>query len=58
MQIEKQDNGKYAIWSTIVDDYLYVDCDRDKLIEVYMEEAREDVVRSVDRQIARLEKKG
>lgn len=36
--IIKQPDGKYAIWSTIVDDFIYIDCTKEEWIEMRKKE--------------------
>lgn len=56
LQIVKQPNGKYAIWSTNTDDFTAVDCDGvDDIVEVFMEYDRASVESSVKSTIERLE---
>lgn len=47
-QIIKQSNGKYAVWSSIVDNFVYYDCIREDLIEAFVEEAKRDIEKNVD----------
>ena len=56
-QIIKQPNGKYAVWSSIVDDFVYADGDVDGLISFYMHEAKDRITRDVKEIISKLEKK-
>ncbi|MBO9598643.1 MAG: hypothetical protein J7559_12610 [Cohnella sp.] len=53
-RIEKQPDGKYAVWSTIVDDYIIVDATPEQIIESFIEDARTDIETSVRRDIDRL----
>ena len=53
-QIIKQPNGLYAIWSSIVDDFIYYDCVREDLIEAFVEEAKKDIERNVDNILEKL----
>jgi hypothetical protein len=36
-RIEQQENGLYAVWSTIVDDYIWIDCTKAEVINVLLE---------------------
>lgn len=36
--VYKQPDGLYAVWSTIVDDFIWYDCSADDIAEVYHEE--------------------
>ncbi len=47
-QIIEQPNGKYAVWSSNVDNFICYDCTREELIEGFMEEARRDIEKNVD----------
>ncbi len=47
-QIIKQTNGRYAIWSSTVDNFVCYDCIREELIEEFVEEARRDIEKNVD----------
>ena len=38
-QIVKQPNGKYAVWSTVVDDFIYRNCTVEQLIKRESEDA-------------------
>jgi len=40
-QIVKQPDGRFAIWSSVVDDFVVVDCDgAEDIIEVFLDEQR------------------
>lgn len=45
----KQPNDKYAIFSSIVDDFIVTDATKDELIEFYVEGAREEITDRFDR---------
>jgi hypothetical protein len=51
-QIIKQPNGKYAQWSSIVDDFVMLDASPENIIEDWVDDARkritDDVRRIVD----------
>lgn len=47
-QIIKQPDGRYAVWSTIVDDFVAVNVDRDEIIEMFVEGERQRIIQSVD----------
>jgi len=36
-RIDKQANGKFAIWSTRVDDYIVIDADELQIAQIYAE---------------------
>lgn len=46
-QILKQPNGKYALWTSVVDDFIAYDCTRQEIIRLYARRAasraREDI---------------
>ncbi len=44
----KQPNGKYAVFSSIVDDFIIVDADKQELIDSDIEEARERITEKYD----------
>ncbi|KKL68543.1 hypothetical protein LCGC14_2123910 [marine sediment metagenome] len=44
-QIIKQPNGKYALWSSVVDDFTLIDATRDQIIEEFVERAEREIVR-------------
>ena len=55
-QILKQPNGKYAVWSTIVDNFIIKNCTRDQLVEFYICSQREMIENSIDEKLERIEK--
>ncbi len=44
-QIIKQPDGKLAVWSTVVDDFVRFDASVDEIIEWEVETARKDIER-------------
>ena len=46
-QIIKQPDGKFCVWSTIVDDFIIIDATPEEIIEIYIEEKSEEIKRSV-----------
>lgn len=54
-QIIKQPNGRYAIWSSVVDSFTVVDCTREELIEELVAYARRDIERDVSWRLADIE---
>jgi len=46
--VVKQPNGKYAVFSSIVDDFVIVDADKQELIDSDIEEARERITAKYD----------
>jgi len=49
--IIRQPNEKYCIFDTVVDNIIYYDLDRDELVDIILEEKREDVEEWVDKAI-------
>ena len=55
-QIVKQPNGKYAIWSTVVDDFVCIDCENEaEIVEEFMDYERRRVEINVARIVKVLE---
>lgn len=46
-QIIKQPDGKFCVWSTIVDDFIIVDATPEEIIEIYIEEKSEEIKENV-----------
>lgn len=44
-QIIKQPNGKYALWSSVVDDFVLVDGTREEIIQEFVDRAMRDIER-------------
>lgn len=44
----KQPDGKWCIWSTVVDDFIVVDATREEIVEYRLEGERERVERKLD----------
>lgn len=55
-QIIRQPDGRYAVWSTIVEDFLLRDATQAQLVEWFIEDRRVEVVREVGRVVTALEK--
>jgi len=56
-QIVKQPDGKYAIWSSVVDDFVVVDCENAaEIIDVMVEDSRRDIESNVLRVLAQLDR--
>lgn len=53
-KIYKQPNGKYCVWSTVVDDFIYMDCTRDELVDFYVEDRRRSIAFDIDTEIQRI----
>lgn len=54
-QIIKQPNGRYSIWSTVVDHFVFVDGTPEEMIEYYCQKEREGIKRSVNERVKELE---
>ncbi|MGM1048389.1 MAG: hypothetical protein ACQEXX_19930 [Bacillota bacterium] len=52
--IESEGNGKYKVYSTIVDDYVFRNVTPEEIINIYVEEAKERIREDVTRDIERL----
>ena len=50
-RIDKQNNGKYEVWSSIAEGYILKDVTPEEIINFYIEEAKENITESVMRQI-------
>jgi hypothetical protein len=47
-QIVRQPDGKFALWSSVVDDFTVVDCeDEQEIIDVMVEDARKEITKTV-----------
>ena len=57
-QIVKQPNGKYALWSSVVDDFTLLDADASDIIDSLVDDFRTRTVANVNRVIAELERGG
>lgn len=54
-QIIRQPNGKWAVFSSVVDDFVLLDATRDDIVEMRVQDARETIEREIDQKIAALE---
>ena len=55
-QIIKQPNGKYCLWSTVIDNFTHVDMTRDDIVSVFMEQEKSRYEDLVDKTIEYLDK--
>lgn len=55
-QIIKQPNGRYCIYSSIVDNVTYYDLDRDELVQAFMESERVRIEADVDLVLQKLKR--
>lgn len=53
--IVKQPNGFYAVWSSIVEDFIFYDCTPEEIIEEYIKEQSEDIKKWVPEFIKKLD---
>jgi hypothetical protein len=54
-QIIKQPNGKYAIWSSVVDGFILCNLDSFELFDYFDQEARSETRRKVNEILTKLE---
>jgi hypothetical protein len=57
-QIIKQPNGLYAIFSTVVDDFIWTDCTPEDIIEMRTKEAVESIRKDILDTVSELESGG
>lgn len=55
-QYIKQPNGKFAIWSSIVDDFTYIDCTMEQIVEIEVEEAVKDLKQRLTETLSKVDK--
>ena len=55
-QIIKQPNGKYCLFSSIVDNVTYYDMTKEEIIEVWTEKAKKDFEEKVNDIVNKLDK--
>jgi len=48
-QFVKQPNGKYAIWSTIINDFVYKDLTKEEYINIRISEVAENTKKELER---------
>ena len=49
-RIIKKDNGLYALWTTVCDDFLLDDVTQEEVVEYMSEQAKEDMIVNIRRQ--------
>lgn len=54
-KIEKQSNGKFAIWSTRIEDYIVIDADPLRIAQLYAEKGVKVYLASARAQLAKEE---
>jgi len=54
-QIIKQPNGLYAIYSSICDNFVFINATPDDIVECWLEEEKERIYIKIDKIIAKLE---
>ncbi len=55
-QFIKQPNGKFAIWSSIVTDFIAFNCTREDVIEIETEDAVKEITARVNDKLDRVER--
>ncbi len=55
-QIIEQPNGKFCLWSSIVDDFIMLDATPDDIIKMEVEEASDDINRRIHKIIDQLDR--
>lgn len=55
-QIIKQPNGKYAVWSSTVDNFILLDATPDEIIEGLVADSRRDIERAVHGKVESLDR--
>jgi len=53
-QIIKQPNGKFSIFSTVVDHFIVIDATPEEIIEYYVKEETEDITANVNAKVEAL----
>lgn len=54
--IIKKDNGKYAVWSTVVDDFLINDASKEEIITTLTQWNNEDFQRHLEQTFNRIDR--
>lgn len=57
-QIIEQPDGKYCVFSSIVDGFIIKDATREEIVESFAEEARQDTIVSINSTFDKLESGG
>ena len=55
-QIIKQPNGKYCLFSSVIDNVIIYDATKEEIIDFLIEEQKDEITMNVNRQIEKLEK--
>jgi len=55
-QIIKQPNGKYCLFSSVVDNVTYYDMTKEEIVEVWTEKAKKDFEKKVNDIVSKLDK--
>lgn len=50
-KIVKQPNGKYAMWSSVIDDFLYIDLTEEEYIAIRAKEEHDDKYKEVSKEV-------
>lgn len=48
--------GEYAVFSSMVNDFIYINCTKEEIINFFIEEATKEITRGVNEKIDALEK--
>ena len=56
--IVKQPNGFYAVWSSVVDDFIVIDASAEEIISEYVTDAIKEIEVRVNAEIENIEEKG
>jgi len=57
-QIVKQPDGRYAVWSTVVDGFVLTNATPEDIIEDWVDEYRQNITNEVSNIVAQLEDDG
>lgn len=55
--VVKQPNGKYSVWSTVVDNFIIIDATEKEIADSYIEEKVEEIRKDVSRSISKADSK-
>jgi methenyltetrahydromethanopterin cyclohydrolase len=56
-RIDKQTNGKYAVWSSVVDGYIAMGATPEEIVEMYVKETTEEIKHSVNREVTKADQR-
>lgn len=55
-QYIKQPNGKFAIWSTVIDDFTAINCTMEEIIEIEIEDEVKNLRRRISEKLEKVDK--